>query len=300
MIQEKESFNIPEKILAERGECRRSRELPEKPLIRIKPSATWDAIDLAGLWSHRELLYFLVWRDLKARYKQTILGGAWVILQPVLMTIVFTLFLGRIVQVPSGNIPYPLFVYAALLPWIFFSNAVTSGSISLIANTNLITKVFFPRLIVPAAAVGVRLADFIVACATLIVPMVYFGARPGWSIVMFPILMLNLTLLALSLSILFSALNVRYRDIGTVLPVVLQLLMFASPVLYPASLVPNRFKWIYELNPLSGTLEGLRASLIGLELNTSSIAISAAITITLLVCAVYLFGRMQEDFADII
>lgn len=277
-----------------------SKSLPEEPLIKIRPSSSWKTVDLREVLAHRQLLYFLVWRDLKVRYKQTLLGAAWVILQPLLMTAVFTIFLGRLVRVSSGQIPYPLFLYAGLLPWTFFSNAVSSGSYSLVANAHMITKVYFPRLIIPAAAVTVRLSDFIIASFILIIMMSYYGVRPTWTLLMLPLLVAHLTLLAFSISTWLSALNVRYRDVGTVLPVLLQLWMFVSPVVYPASFVPAKFKWAYELNPLAIIIESFRSSLLGLEFNWTSLITSLIITFILLLFSAYAFRRTEDEFADIV
>jgi lipopolysaccharide transport system permease protein len=274
--------------------------LPEEPFIKIRAKRSWGVVDLREVWIHRELLYFLIWRELKARYKQTILGISWVILQPLLMTLVFTVVLGKLLGVPTGSTPYPLFLYAGLLPWTFFSNAVSSGSYSLVASPHMVTKVYFPRIIIPAAAVGVRLTDFLVASVVLIGLMRYYGIPFGWHLLIAPLLMVHLTLLALALSAWLSALNVRYRDIGTALPVALQLLMFASPIVYPATLVPARWKWLYGLNPLTGIIEGFRSALLGLPFNRGGLIASALITIALLVGSSVAFRRMEDDFADIV
>jgi lipopolysaccharide transport system permease protein len=274
--------------------------LPETPLIKIRVSKKWAAIELGEVWAHRELLYFLVWRDLKVRYKQTVLGASWVILQPLLMTLVFAVFLGRIARVPSESVPYILFLYAGLLPWTFFSNAVSSSSHSLIASAHMITKVYFPRSIVPAAAILVRLSDFIIASVVLIILMLYYGQPFTRAILLAPLLILHLTLLALGLGMWFSALNVKYRDIGTALPVLLQLWMFASPIIYPSSLVPEGWKLAYELNPLTGLIEGFRASLLGLGFNWRSLMISAALTLALLVYSAFAFRRLEDELADIV
>jgi lipopolysaccharide transport system permease protein len=275
-------------------------ELPETPTIKIRASKRWAAIGLGEIWSHRELLYYLVWRDLKVRYKQTILGASWVILQPLLMTLVFALFLGNIARIPSEGIPYILYLYAGLLPWTFFSNAVSTASHSLIASSHMITKVYFPRAIVPLAAVLVRLSDFLIASAILVVLMIYYGQPLTWTILLTPLLILHLTLLALGLSLWFSALNIKYRDVGTVLPVVLQLWMFASPIIYPAKLVAPQWKWAYELNPLTGIVGAFRTAFFGFELNSRSLAISGVITMALLVYAAFLFKRMEDQFADVV
>jgi lipopolysaccharide transport system permease protein len=274
--------------------------LREEPLIRIRPSRPWSLIDLRDVWSHRELFALLVWRDLKVRYKQTILGAMWVILQPLLMTLVFTIFLGKLVRVQTGATPYPLFLYAGLLPWTFFSNAVSSGSYSLLASSQMITTVYLPRLIIPAAAVTVRLSDFLVASVVLIILMRYYGIPLGWQILLLPALVLELTLLALALSALLSALNVKYRDTGTALPVMLQIWMFASPIVYPRTLVPARWEWAYQINPLTGMIEGFRSAFLGLPINRQGLALSWLITIALLVFSMFVFRRLEDEFADIV
>lgn len=277
-----------------------SIELPETPLIKIRVSKRWSSIDFQEIWAHRELLYFLVWRDLKVRYKQTVLGGLWVILQPVLMTLVFAVFLGRIARVSSGNVPYILFLYSGLLPWTFFSNAVASSSHSLIASANMITKVYFPRSIVPAAAVLVRLSDFIIASGILIVMMLYYGRPLTRAVLLAPVLICLLTLLALGTGLWLSALNVKYRDIGTALPVLLQLWMFASPIIYPSNLVPPTWRWAYDLNPLAGIVEGFRAALLGLDINWTSLLVSVAVTLVGFLYSTYAFRRLEDEFADVI
>lgn len=273
---------------------------PSKPLIKIRASKRWTPLDLREIWAHRELLYFLVWRDLKVRYKQTLLGVSWVILQPILMTLVFAVFLGKIARVPSGNVPYVLFLYSGLLPWTFFTNAVATSSHSLIASAQMITKVYFPRSLVPLAAVLVRLSDFLVASLILFVLMVYYGRAFTSAMLLVPFLVLHLTLLALSLGLLFAALNVKYRDIGTVLPVLLQLWLFASPVVYPTTFVPANWKWLYELNPVSGSISGFRAALLGADFDWRGLLISLGITLVLLVYSTFVFKRMEDEFADVV
>lgn len=274
--------------------------LPAEPLIKIRARRAFDLMKLREFWQHRELLYFLVWRELKARYKQTVLGILWVILQPLLMTLVFTVFLGKLVQVPTGRTPYPLFLYAGLLPWTFFSNAVSSGSYSILASAQMITKVYLPRLVIPAAAVTVRLSDFLVASVVLVFLMLYYGVSLTWQIVLLPALIIQLTILALALSALLASLNVKYRDTGTALPVMLQVWMFASPIVYPRSLVPARWEWAYQINPLTGIIEGFRSAFLGLPINRQAMAISWLITIVLLVISLFVFRRLEDDFADIV
>jgi lipopolysaccharide transport system permease protein len=299
-LSKKASLSLAELSAATETVSRSYVELDQTPAILIRASKKWSTIDLRELWLHRELLYFLVWRDLKVRYKQTILGVSWVILQPVLMTLIFALFLGNIAHIPSEGVPYVLFLYSALLPWTFFSNAVSTSSHSLIASAHMITKVYFPRSIVPLAAILVRLSDFLVASAILVVLMLYYGQPITRASLLLPFLVLHLTLLTLGLSLWFSALNVKYRDVGTVLPVVLQLLMFASPIIYPASLVSPQWRWAYSLNPLAGLIGAFRSALLGTPLDRQSLAISAVITLLLLVYGTFVFRRMEDHFADVV
>lgn len=274
--------------------------LPDEPLIRIRVRRQWSLIELQEIWRHRELLYYLVWRDLKARYKQTVFGASWIILQPLLMTLVFAVFLGKIARVPSDGVPYVLFLFSGLLPWTFFSNAVSGSSYSLVNNAPLVTKVYFPRSLVPIAATLVRLSDFIVAAAVLLLLMVYYHQPINWTILLAPFLILQLTLLAIGLGIWFSALNAKYRDISTALPVLLQLWMFTSPIVYPASLVPSKWTWVYELNPLVGMMEGFRSSLLGLPVNWRGLLISVVISLVLIVYSTYAFEKLDEEFADVV
>jgi len=252
------------------------------------------------VWAYRELLFYLTWRDTKVRYKQTMLGVTWVLLQPLMMTIVFTLVLGRLARVDSGGIPYPLFVYAALLPWNFFSSAVSSGGGSLIANQHLITKVFFPRLIVPGSAVAARLFDFAVAFLLLLGMMVFYRVAPTWNILMVPVLVALLTLLALGCSLWFAALNVRFRDVAVAVPVLLQVWMFVSPIVYSARLVPAEWRALYALNPLVGIVENFRAAIYGGPFDWPSLAISGAVTLVVLPLAARTFRRLERSFADFI
>ncbi|MGZ5435077.1 MAG: ABC transporter permease [Pyrinomonadaceae bacterium] len=275
-------------------------DLPTEPLIRIRGRRRFDLVDLREVWTHRELLYLLVWRDLKARYKQTLFGFSWVILQPLLLTIVFSIFLGRLVRVHTGAMPYPLFLYAGLLPWSFFSNAVASGSYSLLTSSQMITKIYVPRLIIPAAAVTVRLSDFFIASLGLIILMGYYGFSFGPQILLLPILVIEISLLALALSALLSALNVKYRDTGTALPVMLQLWMFASPIVYPRFYVPSRWEWAFQINPLTGIIEGFRSALLGLPINLQALAFSWLTTIVLLILSMFVFRKLDDEFADVI
>lgn len=279
---------------------RAARPLPAEPLVTAAPSGAWRPLDLADVWAHRELLYFLTWRDLKVRYKQTLLGVAWVVMQPLMMTLVFTVFLGMLARVPSERVPYPLFVYAGLLPWTFFSGAVVGGGTSLVSNSHLITKVYFPRLIIPAAAIGARLVDFAVAFTIVIGMMAFYRVPLTANLLMLVPLVLLASALALGCGLLLAAVNVRYRDVGVALPVFIQLWMFVSPVLYPTSLVPPDWRRVYELNPLVGVIDNFRAALFGGGFNWRALAVSAAFAAALLVVSAFEFKRVEKSIADVI
>jgi len=274
--------------------------LPDEPLVVIKPSGSWVNLGLRDLWAYRELLYFLIWRDVKVRYKQAVLGILWVVLQPLLTTLILTIFLGKFARVPSDGLPYPVFVYAGLLPWTFFAAALTSSGNSLVGNSNLITKIYFPRMIIPAAAVGARLVDFGIGFLNLIGLMIYYRVGVAKSIVMLPLVVVLITLLALAVGMWATALNVKYRDVGVMLPVLIQLWMFASPVMYPSSIVPARLQWIYKLNPTTGILDGFRSALFGRGIDWTALGISTGFTIGLLVYSAYAFRRMEKNFADVV
>lgn len=274
------------------------KHLPAEPVTKIRPVGFWAKTDFAELWAHREVLYFLMWRDLKVRYKQTILGAAWVILQPIAITLVFTVFLGKLIKVPSDGVPYPLFAYTALLVWTFVSNAVLSSSYSIVTNAQIITRVYFSRLLIPAATVGVRLVDLIVASVALGALMIYYHVHISWSILMLPLFVIQVGALAMAVGIWGAALNVRYRDVGTMLPILLQVWMFMSPIVYSSSIVPEGSRWLYSLNPLVGIIGGFRASLFNLPFDWSSIIISALVTFPLLGYSIHVFRRMENSFAD--
>ncbi|MBA2527498.1 MAG: ABC transporter permease [Pyrinomonadaceae bacterium] len=277
-----------------------SSSLPDKPLIVIEPSKSWVALDLKDLWAYRELLYFLTWRDVKVRYKQTLLGATWAIMQPLFTMLIFTLLFGKLAGMPSDGIPYPIFAYVGLLPWTFFQTAVTNSSNSLVGSSNLITKVYFPRMIIPGAAVGAGLVDFAIAFIILVGLMVYYGVAATWNIMMLPALVVLITLLALSIGMCMSALNVKYRDIRYALPFLIQLWMFCSPIIYPSSLVPGKWRWVLVLNPLTGIIEGFRSSLLNREFDWTALGVSTVITLFLLVYSAYAFRRMEKSFADIV
>lgn len=274
---------------------------PELPHVKIRPSKGWVALKIRDLWTYRELLYFLTWRDIKVRYKQTALGASWAIIQPLFTMLIFTLFFGKLAKIPSDGIPYPIFAYAGLLPWTFFSNAVTNSGNSLVGSSNLITKVYFPRMIIPGAAVMAGLVDFAIAFAVLVVLMIYYGVALTWSVLALPLLVTLTSLLALGVGMWMSALNVKYRDVRYALPFLIQLWMFASPIIYPASLLPEKWRWVLWLNPLSGIIEGYRASLLGqTAFDWPALAISTVITLAVLIYSAYSFRRMERTFADIV
>ena len=272
----------------------------EQPVIRIRPSSKWVALKLEDVWAYRELLYFLTWRDVKVRYKQTALGAAWAIIQPLFAMLIFALFFGKLAGMPSDGIPYPIFAFVGLLPWTFFANAVTNSGNSLVGSSNLITKVYFPRMIIPGAAVAAGLVDFGIAFVILGVLVVYYGIALTWSALMLPVLVLMTAVLALAVGMLTSGLNVKYRDVRHALPFLIQLWFFATPIVYPTTIVPARWRWLMALNPMSGIIDGYRAAIFGTGFDLRGLAISAAVTLTLLVYSAYAFRRMEKTFADIV
>ena len=274
--------------------------LPAEPLLRIRPERAYGLVSLQEIWAQRELLMLLIWRSFKLRYRQTLLGASWVILQPLLLTLVLTVFLGLLGHPPMRNVPYPLFLYAGLLPWTFFSNSVSSSSHSLVAQAELIRKVHFPRALLPMAAVGVRLSDFIISFAALIFLMLYYGVYPAASILLLPLVVLNLVFLTTVLGVGVAALNIKRRDVGTVLPVLLQICMFVTPILYPASLVPARWLWLYQLNPLAGIIEAFRASLFNLPFDWRGLMVSGSVTLCLGLIVSCFFRRLEDEIADVI
>jgi lipopolysaccharide transport system permease protein len=276
-------------------------QLPDAPLFVIEPSKSWVALNLRDLWAYRELLYFLTWRDVKVRYKQTLLGVAWAILQPLLTMLIFTLLFGRLAGIKSDGIPYPIFAYAGLLIWTFFANAVTNSGNSLVGSANLITKIYFPRIIIPGAAVGAGLVDLGIAFLIQIGLMLYYHVTITRAIVMVPLLVLLATLLALGVGMWLSALNVKYRDIRYAIPFLIQLWMFASPIIYPESMLQGKMRYILRLNPLTGIVENFRVALFGhSNFHWQSLGISAAITLFILIYSAYSFRRMERSFADIV
>jgi lipopolysaccharide transport system permease protein len=272
-----------------------------RPVTIIRATRGWSALNLSDLWAHREMLYFLIWSDLKLRYKQTSLGAFWAVLQPFLTMVVYSVFLGRLARVPSDGIPYPLFVYTALVPWTYFSNALSQSSLSLLRYERVITKVYFPRLIVPLSAVAAGLVDLGITFVLLVGIVIYYGLMPGLAIVMLPVFVLVATVTALAVSLWLSALNVQYRDVRYTVPFLVQVWMFVSPVIYPSSLVPERWHLLYGLNPMAGVVEGFRWSLLGQDNPSVPImAASFSMTLIILIGGLYYFRRMERTFADVV
>jgi lipopolysaccharide transport system permease protein len=276
-----------------------SYEVPV-PTIIIRPPRKWVPIDFTELWEYRELLYFFTWRDVKLRYKQTGLGIAWAIIQPLFLMIVFSLFFGGLAKIPSDGVPYPLFSLAALLPWTLFAEGMTRSTISMVSNAGIMTKVYFPRLIMPIASIMSPLVDFCVAFSILIIMMAYYGFVPTINVIFLPLLVIFAMMTSLAVGLWLSALNVKYRDFQYTVPFLIQIWMFASPVVYPASMVPEQLRFLYALNPMTGVIEGFRWALLGTNPPTGMIFISLGVVIVLLISGVFYFRRMEQYFADIV
>lgn len=266
----------------------------------IRPRRGWRSLDLKELWAYRELLWVLTMRDIKVRYKQTVLGVAWAVIQPFMTMVVFSIFFGRLAQMPSDGFPYPVFVYAALLPWTFFANALGSSGNSLLSSANLVSKVYFPRLIIPLASVGAGLIDFAISTVILLLLMWYYDV--GWSanLLLAPALVLAVIFTALGVGTLLSALNVAYRDFRYVIPFLIQLWMFVTPVVYPASLVPERWQWLFHLNPMAGLIEGFRAVFLGRPFDGPGLLLSFTVAAVFFLAGVLYFEKVERGFADII
>lgn len=273
----------------------------DSPQVVIRPSRGWVPLRLAAIWEYRELLYFLIWRDIKVRYKQTVLGAAWAIIQPFLTMVVFSIFFGQLAKIPSDGLPYPIFAYCALLPWQLFSHALIESGNSLVGNQNLITKVYFPRLVIPLAAVLAGLVDFAIAFLVLLGMMAYYGIVPTAAVLTLPLFLLLSLLTALGAGLWLSALNVQYRDVRYTIPFLTQLWLFATPVVYPASLVPEPWRILFGLNPMTGVVEGFRWALLGTAHAPGFMsAVSIAVVLALLVGGLYYFRRMERTFADVV
>jgi lipopolysaccharide transport system permease protein len=274
---------------------------PGPDITVIEPAKGFVAVDFRELLRYSELFYFLAKRDIKVRYKQTVLGGLWAVLQPALAMIVFSLFFGRLAHMPSDNVPYPIFVYAGLLAWTYFANALAASGESMVTSSNLITKVYFPRLIVPAAAALAGLLDFFIASLLLGAMMLWYGIYPGAAVLLFPVLVGLTFFCAIGAGLWLAALNVEYRDIRYVIPFLIQLWLFASPVIYPSSIVPERYQWLIAINPMAGVIKAFRACLLDAQpVDWAALGISTAVIALLLVSGLYYFRRMEKTFADIV
>jgi len=268
--------------------------------IRIEPSKGWVSLKLDELWEYRELLYFLTWRDIKVRYKQTVLGAAWAIIQPFFTMVVFSLFFGKLAKVPSDGIPYPIFSFAALVPWTFFANGLTQAANSLVGNANLIKKVYFPRLVIPLSAVISGVIDFVLAFVVLLGMMLYYHTFPTVNVLWLPLLLILAFVTALGAGMWLCAMNVQFRDIRYAVPFLVQAWMFASPIAYSSSLVPENLRPLYGLNPMVGVLEGFRWALLGTDTAPAAmVAVSSAVAVALLVSGLYYFRRMEKTLADV-
>ena len=278
-----------------------STETPELPVVRIEPARGWMPLRLHELWEYRELFFFLTWRDIKVRYKQTLLGASWAIIQPFFTMLVFSLFFGRLAKVPSDDIPYPLFAYAALVPWTFFANALTQSSNSLVSSANLIRKVYFPRLALPVSTVLAGVVDFVLAFSVLLLMMMFYGTAPTWNVVFLPFLLLLAFATSLGVGLWLSAMNVRYRDVRYAVPFLTQFWMFATPIAYPSSMLDEPWRTVYGINPMVGVVEGFRWALVGADTAPGPIiAVSTLVATGILVSGAFYFRRMEKTFADVV
>jgi lipopolysaccharide transport system permease protein len=275
----------------------------QTPVTYLRPSKGWLSIDFGELWQYRELIFFLTWRDIKVRYKQAFLGVTWAILQPLLTMVIFSVIFGNLLKINTyaDNIPYPLFSLTALLPWQLFASALQRSSVSLVGNSNLITKVYFPRLAIPLSSVFAALVDFAVSFVVLLGVMLYYGVWPGWNILFLVALVLLTLLTALSVGLWLSAMNVQYRDVQQMVPFIIQAWMYASPIVYPIETIPaGIWRSLYGLNPMTGVIQGFRWALLGMDKPDLTMLISAGVVIVLLISGLYYFRRMEKTFADIV
>jgi lipopolysaccharide transport system permease protein len=268
-------------------------------LTVIKPTSGWAALDLRDMWLYRELIFFMTWRDLKVRYKQTMLGVGWAILQPFLTMVVFSIFFGNLAQVPSDGVPYPIFSFTALIPWTLFSKALQDASRSLVANSHMITKVYFPRMILPVSSVLAGVVDFLIAFIVLLGMMIFFRITPTANVWTLPLFLLLAIITAIAVGLWLSALNVLYRDINYILPFLTQFWMYLTPIAYPSSMVPEQWRVVYALNPMTGVVEGFRWALLGTGQPPGVMTlVSAGVAIVLLISGMFYFKRMERLFAD--
>lgn len=266
----------------------------------IEAKKGWIPVNFAELWRYRELAFILAWRDVKIRYKQTILGAAWAIFQPFISMVVFTVFFGKLLKVPSDGLPYPIFVYAGLLPWTFFANSLSATSNSLIGQANLISKVYFPRLLIPLSTFGAFLLDFFISFVIMLGMMLYYGVYPTISILIFPVLLIATIAAALGVGTLLSALCVAYRDVKYIVPFMIQLWMYVTPVIYPVSITPERWRWLLALNPMAGLVDGYRSAFLGKPFDWQNISISLAVSLLFMCVGLAYFRKVERRFADIV
>lgn len=268
---------------------------------RIEPTEGWISLDIQEMKTYRELLYFLTWKDIKVRYKQTVIGMSWAILQPLCTMVVFSIFFGRLAKMPSDGIPYPLFNYSALLPWILFANGVTKSANSLVGNANILKKVYFPRIFLPLSSIMAGFLDFVLAFIILIGMVYYYEMAPTGNVIWLPFFTLAAMFTSLGIGLVLSALNVQFRDIGYIVPFLVQLWMFITPVVYPTSLLDERWRILYALNPMVGVVDGFRWALLGVGQPPGlQLVISLSVTVILLVGGIFYFRRMEKTFADVV
>lgn len=267
----------------------------------IRPRRGWWDIDWRSLWEYRELLYFFIWRDVKVRYKQTLIGAAWAIIQPFMTMVVFSLFFGKLAKIPSNGLPYPIFYYSALLPWTYFANSIQNATNTIVTHQNMVKKVYFPRLILPLSATLSGLVDFAIAFSVLLGMMFYYGIMPTWKLLSLPLLLALATITALGVGLWLSALNALYRDVRYATPFLIQIWLFASPIAYPASMVPERWQWVYWLNPMTGVIEGFRWALTGQGQPLNNLfLVSIFIVIFVLAIGLMFFHKMEGTIADVV
>jgi lipopolysaccharide transport system permease protein len=278
-----------------------SDALSSQQVIRIEPSKGWVSLKLGELWEYRELLYFLVWRDIKVRYKQTVLGASWAIIQPFFTMLVFSLFFGKLAKIPSDGIPYPIFSYAALVPWAFFANGLNQASNSLVGSSNLIKKVYFPRMAMPIASILGGIVDFVLAFAVLVGIIFYYGIAPTWNVIWLVFFLLLAFITSLGVSLWLSALYVQFRDVRHIIPFLTQIWLFATPIAYPSSLLSEPWRTIYGINPMAGVVEGFRWALLGTKTAPGPIIfVSSFVALMLMFSGAFYFRRMEKTFADVV
>lgn len=275
--------------------------LPAPAVVRIRPAKGWVALDLRTLWEYRELLFFFVWRDVKVRYRQTVLGAAWAVIQPFMTMVVFSLFFGRLAGVPSDDFPYPIFSYAALVPWTFFATGITQATSGMVSNANLLKKVYFPRLALPISRVMAGLVDFALAFTVLLGMMLFYGITPTGNVVWLPLFLVLALVTSLGVGLWMAALSVQFRDVILTVPFIIQVWMFATPIAYPSSMLPEPWRTLYGLNPMAGVVEGFRWALLGTATAPGPmLAVSAVVAVVLLISGAFVFRRMEKSFADLV